>query len=88
MEEVTPRSHSRLARNKQSSLAIGRQSIRRREIMHVEQQSRGRVIDRLVGERRTGIDRRRLTYDWIIPERRGLPDRRQGSNAQSGNHTA
>ncbi len=56
--------------------------------MHVEQQSRGRIIGRLVGERRSGIDRRRLTYDWIIPERRALPDRRQESNAQSGNHTA
>ncbi|BBO92509.1 hypothetical protein [Desulfosarcina ovata] len=32
----------------------------------------------VINERRAGIDRRVLTYDWYIPERRTTTDRRQG----------
>ena len=48
--------------------------------MHVGKKSHGLIVGRLVGDRRSGIDRRRLTYDWCIPERRTLPDRRQEAN--------
>ena len=76
---------------KKTSIVIGRQLIRRRDTMHVEKNSHGLIVGRLVGERRSGIDRRRLTYEWCIPERRTLTDRRQetkelGENDSSWRH--
>jgi hypothetical protein len=40
----------------------------------------------MVNERRTGIDRRVLTYDWYIPERRTTGDRRQEQPRAGSNH--
>ncbi len=34
-------------------------------------------------EQRTGIDRRMLSYDWHIPERRAAADRRLGRKCAS-----
>ncbi|MBR9984353.1 MAG: hypothetical protein KFF68_00445 [Desulfosarcina sp.] len=36
------------------------------------------VRGRTAGEQRTGIDRRVLSYDWYIPERRAAAERRLG----------
>ncbi len=37
------------------------------------------------GEKRIGIDRRVLSYDWHIPERRAAADRRLATNYASSN---
>lgn len=39
-------------------------------------------------DRRIGIDRRELTYDWYIPERRIDGDRRQDREKQQDSHKA
>jgi hypothetical protein len=36
------------------------------------------ICGRTAGEQRTGIDRRVLSYDWHIPERRAAAERRLG----------
>ena len=56
--------------------------------MHVEKKNRRLIVGRWVGDRRSGIDRRRLTYDWCIPERRTLPDRRQEANVLRENYSS
>lgn len=40
----------------------------------------------IMDERRTGINRRTLIYDWYIPERRTGEDRRQDGKYTNGNH--
>jgi len=47
--------------------------------MYVDRKKEGSVIGRFVKERRSGIDRRKITYDCYIPERRIPWDRRQGN---------
>ena len=47
--------------------------------MYVDRKKEGSVVGRFVKERRSGIDRRVLTYDYYIPERRIPWDRRQGN---------
>lgn len=47
--------------------------------MYMERKKAGSVVGRIVKERRSGIDRRVLTYDYYIPERRIPWDRRQGN---------
>jgi len=44
------------------------------------------VGGRIAGDRRTGIHRRVLTYDWYIPERRTIDDRRQNKKSATGSH--
>ncbi len=44
------------------------------------------VSERIVGERRAGIDRRVLTYDYYIPERRGTTDCRRVQTYASRSH--
>ncbi|MBC2709477.1 MAG: hypothetical protein HGJ94_00235 [Desulfosarcina sp.] len=54
--------------------------------MITKAKKRGPVCGRIVGERRTSINRRVLTYDWYIPERRAVADRRQGRSGARSNH--
>ena len=49
--------------------------------MPIEKSSQGNVVARFVEERRSGIDRRELMYDWHIPERRRPGDRRKAWQA-------
>ena len=46
--------------------------------MLIKKRRRGPAFLRIVSDRRSGIDRRELTYDYYIPERRKTVDRRQG----------
>ena len=43
---------------------------------------------RINGDRRIGIDRREMTYDWHIPERRSDGDRRQDREKQKNANKA
>lgn len=54
--------------------------------MPIEKQRQGSIIGRIVGERRSGIDRRVLNYDWYIPERRSILDRRHAKKTVSKGH--
>lgn len=54
--------------------------------MPIEKKRQGSIVGRIVGERRSGIDRRVLTYDWYIPERRTILDRRDAKKAASNRH--
>jgi hypothetical protein len=47
--------------------------------MYMDRKKEGAVVGRIVEERRSGIDRRVLTYDYYLPERRIPRDRRQGN---------
>lgn len=47
--------------------------------MYVKENNQGALHELIAGERRAGIDRRALSYDWHIPERRTDADRRQGN---------
>jgi hypothetical protein len=44
------------------------------------------VGGRIAADRRTGINRRVLTYDWYIPERRIIDDRRKNRKSVTGIH--
>ena len=50
--------------------------------MFIERKDEDGITGRIVEERRSGIDRRVLTYDYYIPERRIPWDRRQGNQCQ------
>ena len=54
--------------------------------MPIEQERQGLIVGRIVGERRSGIDRRVLTYDWYIPERRNILDRRHTEKTFNNSH--
>ena len=54
--------------------------------MLIEKKKQRSIVGRTVGDRRTGIDRRVLTYDWYIPERRSIDDRRQNGKCAIGIH--
>lgn len=54
--------------------------------MHIEQKRKGSIVEQIVGERQSGIDRRVLTHDWYIPERQASLDRRHGENAANERH--
>ena len=47
-----------------------------------------REFMRINGDRRIGIDRREMTYDWHIPERRSDGDRRQDREKQKNANKA
>jgi hypothetical protein len=51
--------------------------------MVMDREKEGAVAGRIVKERRSRIDRRVLTYDYYIPERRIPWDRRQGNQWQA-----
>ena len=46
--------------------------------MRLKEKKQRPICGRTVGEQRTGIDRRMLSYDWHIPERRTAAERRLG----------
>ena len=46
------------------------------------------IAGRMVADRRSGINRRVVTYDWHVPERRGLADRRQVGIKAGASHAA
>ena len=54
--------------------------------MVMEKKKDGSISGRFIKERRAGIDRRVLTYDWYIPERRSTADRRQRQPNADSNH--
>jgi hypothetical protein len=55
--------------------------------MTIKEKTATPVGGRIVDEQRAGFDRRVLTYDWYIPERRSTADRRQkGRPYANDNH--
>jgi hypothetical protein len=54
--------------------------------MTVKEKTTTPAVGRTVDEQRAGIDRRVLTYDWYVPERRSTADRRLGRATAKGNH--
>ena len=54
--------------------------------MRLKEMKQRPVGGQIAGEQRTGIDRRMLSYDWHIPERRAAADRRLGRNCASSYH--
>ncbi len=54
--------------------------------MRFKEKKQRPVCGRTVGEQRTGIDRRELSYDWHIPERRAAAERRLGRKYAISNH--
>ena len=52
--------------------------------MLIKTERREKAGGSFADERRAGIDRRALTYDWYIPERRVDTDRRQRRKTASG----
>ena len=44
--------------------------------MYINRKEAGPICGRIVEDRRSGLDRRQITYDWYIPERRITADRR------------
>ncbi|WP_319408132.1 hypothetical protein [uncultured Desulfosarcina sp.] len=49
--------------------------------MIIKEKEAASVGGRIAGDRRTGIDRRVLTYDGYFPERRTIDDRRQNKKS-------
>lgn len=54
--------------------------------MLIKKRKRGPAFLRIISERRSGIDRRVLNYDYYIPERRINPDRRQRGSHGDNDH--
>lgn len=52
--------------------------------MLIQEKKQRPVVGRTAREQRTGIDRRVLSYDWHIPERRGDRERRLNGKCTSG----
>lgn len=44
--------------------------------MYIDRKKEGPVCGQIVEDRRSGLDRRQITYDYYIPERRITDDRR------------
>jgi hypothetical protein len=53
--------------------------------MLIQEKNLRPVYGRNAGEKRTGIDRRVLSYDWQIPERRAAAERRLGRECAISN---
>ena len=54
--------------------------------MLIREKKQRPVCGRTAGEQRTGIDRRVLSYDWHIPERRAAAERRLGRKCANNDH--
>ncbi|HSO19841.1 MAG TPA: hypothetical protein VLT88_10305 [Desulfosarcina sp.] len=52
--------------------------------MLIKKRRRGPAFLKIISERRSGIDRRVLSYAFYIPERRINPDRRQQGTGAGG----
>lgn len=54
--------------------------------MPIEKEKQGWLVGRIVAKRRSGFDRRVLTYDWYIPEHRTILNRRHTQKAFTNSH--
>ncbi|PID39937.1 MAG: hypothetical protein CR984_05810 [Proteobacteria bacterium] len=56
--------------------------------MYIDRKKQGAVCGKIVNDRRSGLDRRQVSYDWYIPERRITVDRRFSIPSSENDHTA
>ncbi len=54
--------------------------------MYIDRKKEGALCGEIVGDRRSGLDRRQITYDWYIPERRITADRRFSIPSLTNDH--
>jgi hypothetical protein len=54
--------------------------------MYIDRKKEGPVCGEIGGDRRSGLDRRQVSYHWYIPERRITVDRRFSIPSSTSDH--